>query len=70
MIFLKMKSLVIKELDIVNKFIGLHIELDDSHYVLNREITIDLLLKELELNSVNEVRPLQETCATWTMKAI
>ena len=55
MIFLKMKSLVIKELDIVNKFLGLHIELDDSHHVLNREITIDLLLKELELNSVNGV---------------
>ena len=50
-------SLAIKNLGIVNKFLGLQIELDDSNgYVLDQESTIDLLLRDFGLGSSNGVR--------------
>ena len=42
-----MGSLEIKDLEIVNKFLGLRVKLDDNKgYVLDQEVTIDLLLQE------------------------
>ena len=55
--FEDMGSLKIKDLGIVNKFLGLRVRLDDSEgYVLDQEVTIDLLLKERGLAIANGVR--------------
>uniref|UniRef100_A0AAV1U701 Reverse transcriptase Ty1/copia-type domain-containing protein n=1 Tax=Peronospora matthiolae TaxID=2874970 RepID=A0AAV1U701_9STRA len=55
--FLKdMASLSIKDLEVVNKFLGLRIELDNSNgYVLDQEPTIDLLLRNFGIESCNGV---------------
>ena len=59
-----MSSLSIKDLGTVNKLLGLRIRLDDSNeYVLDQEVTIDLLLKELWMESSNGVRtPIGNEC--------
>uniref|UniRef100_A0AAV1T4L7 Reverse transcriptase Ty1/copia-type domain-containing protein n=1 Tax=Peronospora matthiolae TaxID=2874970 RepID=A0AAV1T4L7_9STRA len=49
--------LSIKDLVVVNKFLGLRIQLDGSNgSVLDQEVTIDLLLKEFGMESANGVR--------------
>uniref|UniRef100_A0AAV1VPD8 Reverse transcriptase Ty1/copia-type domain-containing protein n=1 Tax=Peronospora matthiolae TaxID=2874970 RepID=A0AAV1VPD8_9STRA len=59
-----MTSLSIKDLGIVNKFLGLRNELDNSNgYVLDQEPTIDLLLKDFGMESCNGVRtPIGDEC--------
>ena len=62
--FEDMISLPIKDLGIVNKFLGVRIELDDSNgYVLDQELTIDLLLRDFGMESSNGVRtPIGDEC--------
>ena len=62
--FAEMSLLSIKDLGVVNKFLGLRIQLDDSNgYVLDQEVTIDLLLKEFGMESANGVRaPIGDEC--------
>ena len=57
-------SLSIKDLWVVNKFLGLLIELDDSNgYVLYQEPTIDLLLRDFGIGSSNGDRtPIGDEC--------
>ena len=59
-----MASLSIKDLGIMNKFLGLRIELDGSSgYVLDQEMTIDLLLRDFGMESSNGVRtPIGDEC--------
>ena len=55
--FAEMSSLSIKDLGVVNKFLGLRIQLNETNgYVLDQEVTIDLLLKEFGMKSANRVR--------------
>ena len=53
-----------KDLGTVNKFLGLRIQPDDPNgYVLDQEVTIDLLLKEFGMKSSNGVRtPIVDEC--------
>ncbi|CAI5723091.1 unnamed protein product [Peronospora destructor] len=62
--FESMVSLEIKDLGGVNKFFGLRIMLDDQvGYVLDQEVTIDLLLKDHGLGLANGFRtPLGDDC--------
>ena len=62
--FKDMISLSIKDLGIVNKFLGLRIELDDSNgYVLDQEPTFDSLLRDFGMESSNGVRtPIGDEC--------
>ncbi|CAI5703653.1 unnamed protein product [Peronospora effusa] len=62
--FMEMSSLSIKDLGVVNKFLGLRINLnDETGYVLDQEVMIDLLLKEFGLDSANGVRtPIGDEC--------
>lgn len=62
--FVAMKTLSIKDLGIVSKFLGLHIALADTKgYVLDQEVAIDSLLNEFGLDSANGVRtPIGEKC--------
>ena len=57
-------SLEIKDLGMVNKFLGLRVKLDENEgYVLDQEVTIDSLLKEHGLATANGVRsPIEEEC--------
>ena len=56
-LFKDVGSLEIKDLEIVNKFVGLRVKVDDSEgYVLDQEVTIDLLLKKHGLDIANGVR--------------
>ena len=57
--FAEMACLSIKDLGVVSKFLGLRIELDDSkEYILDQQVMIELLLKDFELDSANEVQTL------------
>ena len=62
--FLDMACLSIKDLGVVNKFLRLRIKLDESKgYILDQQVTIELLLKELGLDSTNGVRtPIGDEC--------
>nr|CCA25073.1 AlNc14C273G10003 [Albugo laibachii Nc14] len=52
-----MSALEIKDLGVVNKFLGFRISLDEEvGYALDREVSIDLLLKEYGLETSNGVR--------------
>ena len=52
-----MSALEIKNLGVVNKFFGLRISLDEeAGYVLDQEVSIDLLSKEYGLETANGVR--------------
>nr|CCA20625.1 hypothetical protein ALNC14_067680 [Albugo laibachii Nc14] len=52
--FKEMSALEIKDLVVVNKFLGLRISLDEEvWYVLDQEMSIDLLLKEYGLETAN-----------------
>uniref|UniRef100_A0AAV1UXX8 Uncharacterized protein n=1 Tax=Peronospora matthiolae TaxID=2874970 RepID=A0AAV1UXX8_9STRA len=59
-----MTSLSIKFLGIVNKFLGLRIELDNSNgYVLHQEPTLELLLRDFGMESCNGVlTPIGDEC--------
>lgn len=59
-----MVSLEIKDLGVVNKFLGLRIILDDKcGYMLDQEVMIDVLLKDHGLESANSVRvPINDDC--------
>ena len=55
-VFTEMACLSIKDLGVVNKFLGLRIKLDESKgYILDQQVKIELLLKEFGLDSANEV---------------
>uniref|UniRef100_A0AAV1T2U8 Reverse transcriptase Ty1/copia-type domain-containing protein n=1 Tax=Peronospora matthiolae TaxID=2874970 RepID=A0AAV1T2U8_9STRA len=62
--FKDMASLSIKDLWIVDKFLGLRIELDNSNgYALDQEPTIDLLLRDFGMESCNGVgTPIGDEC--------
>ncbi|CAI5723653.1 unnamed protein product [Peronospora farinosa] len=62
--FKDMACLSIKDLGVVNKFLGLRIKLDESKgYILDQQVTIELLLKEFGLDSANGVRtPIGDEC--------
>ena len=62
--FTDMACLSIKDLGVVNKFLGLRIKLDESKgYILDQQVTNELLLKEFGLDSANGVRtPIGEEC--------
>ena len=62
--FKNMASLEIKDLGVVNKFLGLRILLNDEcGYVLNQEMTINTILKDHDLEMENGVRtPIGEEC--------
>ena len=62
--FKDMASLEIKDLGIVNKFLGLRVKLNENEgYVLDQEVTIDSLLKEHGLATANGVRsPIGNEC--------
>ena len=59
-----MPSLEIKDLSFVNIFLGLRVKLDDQEgYMLDQEVTIDLLLKKHGLDNANGVRsPIGDDC--------
>ena len=53
--FFAMTCLSIKDLGIVNKTLRLRIELNESTgYVLDQQVTIELLLEEFGIDSANE----------------
>nr|CCA23041.1 pol polyprotein putative [Albugo laibachii Nc14] len=55
--FKEMSALEIKDLVVVNKFLGLRISLNEEvGYVLDQDLSIDLLLKEYGLETTNGVR--------------
>nr|CCA17046.1 hypothetical protein HCAG_04640 [Albugo laibachii Nc14] len=55
--FKEMSALEIKDLGVVNKFLGIRILLNDEvGYVLDQEVSIDLLLKEYGLETANGLR--------------
>nr|CCA19878.1 AlNc14C81G5288 [Albugo laibachii Nc14]CCA27474.1 AlNc14C545G12112 [Albugo laibachii Nc14] len=62
--FKEMSALEIKDLGAVSKFIGLQFSLDEKvGYVLDQEVSINLLLKENGLGTANGVRaPIFEEC--------
>ena len=54
--FFAMTCLSIKDLGNINMFVGLRIEPDESTgYVLDQQVTIKILLKEIGLDSANGV---------------
>ncbi|CAH0482852.1 unnamed protein product [Peronospora belbahrii] len=57
-------SFLIKELEAVSKNLGLRVALDDfEEYILDQEVSINLLLKEFGLESANGVRtPFGDEC--------
>ncbi|CAI5728907.1 unnamed protein product [Peronospora destructor] len=67
-----MVSLEIKNLGVVNKFLGLRIMLDDqAGYVLDQEDTIDLLLKDHGLDSANGARTsIGDVAMKWMRKVL
>ena len=62
--FVGLKTLSIKDIGVVKKFLGLWISLDDSRgYVLDQEVMIDALLRDYKLESANGVRtPIGDEC--------
>uniref|UniRef100_A0AAV1T6R3 Reverse transcriptase Ty1/copia-type domain-containing protein n=1 Tax=Peronospora matthiolae TaxID=2874970 RepID=A0AAV1T6R3_9STRA len=62
--FAGMETLSIKDLGVVQKFLGLRISLDDTQgYILDQEVMIDVLLRDFKLESANGVRtPIRDEC--------
>uniref|UniRef100_A0AAV1VL46 Reverse transcriptase Ty1/copia-type domain-containing protein n=1 Tax=Peronospora matthiolae TaxID=2874970 RepID=A0AAV1VL46_9STRA len=62
--FAGMETLSIKDLGVVQKFLGLRISLDDTQgYILDQEVMIDVLLRDFKLGSANGVRtPIGDEC--------
>ena len=62
--FVGLKTLSIKDLGVVKRFLGLRISLDDSSgYVLDQEVMIDALLRDFKLKSANGARtPIGNEC--------